>query len=121
MPCLYLTSQSLKRYVVHPNKEIERTDTLHNPSPRWTLQGLLGRKNKKGFYLSFEQINPETVKEFPPPYIVRDLDCGSTREWGEVIKYIYLFNTPQETPYYQYTRMSQSPSWKPWFVSRRQI
>ena len=83
-----LTTPYGKRYIIHDNANIERTDLKgFIPSGQWKMLGL--SHVKKRDFIPFSALErsilaglPLTYKNGSPMWTVRDLDHGSIREWG---------------------------------------
>lgn len=65
----------------------ENIGTYYGFSDTWKFKGM--EHVKKSWFIPFEKINKELVKELPikykngnPQFTVRDLDHGTTRVWG---------------------------------------
>ena len=74
-------------YKVTEKGEIVRTDMSFEPSGQWLMQGL--SHVKRNYFIPFNLLTPEFLegltilwKTANPQWTVRDLDHGSTREWG---------------------------------------
>ena len=87
-------------YKVNDAGSIIRTDIKNfEPSGKWKLLGL--SHVKRNYFIPFKEITRELLNGFNPcwkngnpQFTVRDLDHGTTREWGNTkyhgIKYIYF-------------------------------
>jgi hypothetical protein len=88
-------------YIINELGQIIRTDMKFSGSDTWKMQGL--SHVKMNWFIPFKDITPELLKTLPllykngnPQFTVRDLDYGTTREWGNTkyhgVKEISFFN-----------------------------
>ncbi len=103
MKTLYIETER-ETYAVDDDNNIYRPSIGQRPSGKWKLQGFV-RYNNFGHQVDFvsamhariwpgtNQADQRTVmfyKNGKPKYHVRDLDCGTTREWGEGVRRIFV-------------------------------
>ncbi len=74
-------------YTVNELGQIGRTDMPFTPSDSWKIQGIASVKSNA--FMPFNKITKENIatlqllyKNGNPRFTVRDLDHGTTREWG---------------------------------------
>lgn len=79
-------------YIVWENGDIERTDMKFTPSGNWKFLGL--SHVKQNWFIPLKDITPELLSTLPlrwkngnPQFTGRDLDHGTTREWGNTKYY----------------------------------
>src|SRR5436190_921639 len=85
-----LTTPYGNRYLIHENGDIERTDIpSFQPSGSWKMLALVSAVPNRREFIAFSRLSdflntaPELrFKNGKPRYTVRDLDHGTTREWG---------------------------------------
>ena len=78
-----------KKYLINMKQEIIRTDMESKPSGQWKFLGFSHVKRNQ--FVPYDRIierlkiDPEAFKTYKngnPQWTVRDLDHGTTREWG---------------------------------------
>jgi len=93
-----LTNIARQYFDVLPNGNILRLDQPGFESDRWKFVGLVERR---GVFIPLGEITQEWKdkveagqgfldKKRQPRYTVRDLDCGTVRDWGNGIVDIYF-------------------------------
>lgn len=95
---LYISTDTGRYFIIHPDGRIQRTDMLLNPSERWKMIGVFHQVKRRFEFIPLDQITRETGQLRNVQ--VMDVDCGTNRRWGDRVTNIVVFDTLEQTPHY---------------------